>query len=116
MFNYLYQEFLPTFQSNPKAQDLVMAAYCLANGEMPHLVISSAPTHTTSSQLKSAHAASPWAKRIRQSFVSVILKIVAAFDTGISRPSVRANASNSCVQCGLRPSHGARTVQTFRQA
>ena len=38
VFNYLYHEFLPTFQSNPKAQDLVMAAYCLANGEMPHLV------------------------------------------------------------------------------
>ncbi|MDH7571347.1 MAG: hypothetical protein QHJ73_17350, partial [Armatimonadota bacterium] len=38
VFNYLYHEYLPTFQSNPHAGDTVMAAYCFANGEMPHLV------------------------------------------------------------------------------
>ncbi|MEI7806884.1 MAG: DUF6259 domain-containing protein [Verrucomicrobiota bacterium] len=38
VFGYLYHEFLPVFQSNPRGQDLVMAAYCLANGEMPHMV------------------------------------------------------------------------------
>lgn len=38
VFNYLYHEYLPTFQSNPRGDDLVMAAYCLANGQIPHLV------------------------------------------------------------------------------
>ena len=38
VFGYLYHEFLPVFQSNPHGQDLVMAAYCLASGEIPHLV------------------------------------------------------------------------------
>ncbi len=38
VFNYLYHEFLPTFQSNPHAGDTAMAAYCFANGQMPHLV------------------------------------------------------------------------------
>jgi hypothetical protein len=37
VFNYLYHEFLPTFQSNPRAGDQVMAAYCLVNGQIPHL-------------------------------------------------------------------------------
>lgn len=37
VFNYLYHEFLPTFQSNPRAGDLVKAAYCLVNGQIPHL-------------------------------------------------------------------------------
>ncbi len=37
VFNYLYHEFLPTFQSNPRPGDMVMAAYCLVNGQMPHL-------------------------------------------------------------------------------
>lgn len=37
VFNYLYHEFLPTFQSNPRAEDRVMAAYCAVNGQMPHL-------------------------------------------------------------------------------
>lgn len=41
VFNYLYHEFLPTFQSNPKDGDLVMTAYCLANGQIPHLKPSS---------------------------------------------------------------------------
>ncbi|MBI5683731.1 MAG: carbohydrate binding domain-containing protein [Verrucomicrobia bacterium] len=38
VFNYLYHEFLPTFQSNPRAGDTAMAAYCFANGQIPHLV------------------------------------------------------------------------------
>ena len=38
MFNYLYNEFLPTFQSNPRADDRVMAAYCLVNGQIPHMM------------------------------------------------------------------------------
>jgi hypothetical protein len=37
VFNYLYHEFLPTFQSNPKP-DRLMDAYCLVNGEIPHFV------------------------------------------------------------------------------
>ncbi len=38
VFNYLYHEFLPTFQSNPRADDLEMAAHCLVDGQIPHLV------------------------------------------------------------------------------
>jgi hypothetical protein len=38
VFNYLYHEFLPTFRSNPRAGDMVMAAYCLVNGQIPHMV------------------------------------------------------------------------------
>lgn len=38
VFNYLYHEFLPPFQSNPNGSDRVMNAYCLADGQMPHLV------------------------------------------------------------------------------
>ena len=38
VFNYLYHEFLPPFQSNPRADDLVSAAHCLVDGQMPHLV------------------------------------------------------------------------------
>jgi hypothetical protein len=41
VFNYLYHEFLPTFQSNPRAGDQVMAAYCLVNGQIPHMTPSS---------------------------------------------------------------------------
>lgn len=37
VFNYLYHEYLPTFQSNPVAGDLVMAAHCLVDGQIPHL-------------------------------------------------------------------------------
>jgi len=37
VFNYLYHEFLPTFQSNPREDDRVMAAYCLVNGQIPHM-------------------------------------------------------------------------------
>ena len=36
VFNYVYHDYLPTFQSNPRADDTVMTAYCFANGQMPH--------------------------------------------------------------------------------
>lgn len=38
VFNYLYHEYLPTFQSNPRAGDLRGQAYCLVNGQIPHFV------------------------------------------------------------------------------
>jgi len=38
VFNYLYHEFLPPFQSNERSGDLVMAAHCLVDGQIPHLV------------------------------------------------------------------------------
>lgn len=38
VFNYLYHEYLPTFQSNPRRGDRLMAAWCFANGQIPHLV------------------------------------------------------------------------------
>ncbi|MBM3474887.1 MAG: hypothetical protein FJX75_16620 [Armatimonadetes bacterium] len=38
VFNYVYHEYLPTFQSNPRAGDRRTQAYCLANGEIPHFV------------------------------------------------------------------------------
>jgi len=38
VFNYLYHEFLPPFQSNPRGNDRVMFAHCAADGQMPHLV------------------------------------------------------------------------------
>lgn len=38
VFNYLYHEFLPPFQSNPRADDLVAMAHCLVDGQIPHLV------------------------------------------------------------------------------
>ncbi len=38
VFNYLYHEYLPTFQSNPRAGDLRSQAYCLVNGQIPHLI------------------------------------------------------------------------------
>ncbi len=38
VFNYIYHEYLPPFQSNPQRGDRVMAAHCLADGQMPHLV------------------------------------------------------------------------------
>lgn len=38
VFNYLYHEFLPTFQSNPRADDAVMMAHCLVDGQIPHMV------------------------------------------------------------------------------
>ncbi len=41
VFNYIYHEFLPPFQSNPRGGDRVMNAHCLADGQMPHIVPSS---------------------------------------------------------------------------
>ena len=38
VFGYLYHEYLPAFQSNPRAGDRLLGAYCLANGQIPHLV------------------------------------------------------------------------------
>jgi len=38
VFNYLYHEYLQPFQSNPRANDRVMAAHCAADGQMPHIV------------------------------------------------------------------------------
>jgi hypothetical protein len=38
VFNYLYHEFLPPFQSNERADDLVIVAHCLVDGQIPHLV------------------------------------------------------------------------------
>lgn len=38
VFNYLYHEYLPTFQSNPQGGNRLQAAYCLVTGQMPHLV------------------------------------------------------------------------------
>lgn len=38
VFNYVYHEYLPTFQSNPAPGDTFMAAYCLVNGQIPHMV------------------------------------------------------------------------------
>ncbi len=38
VFNYLYHEFLPPFQSNPRRSDRVMTAHCAADGQMPHVV------------------------------------------------------------------------------
>jgi len=38
VFNYLYHEFLPPFQSNPRSNDRVMIAHCAADGQMPHIV------------------------------------------------------------------------------
>lgn len=38
VFNYLYHEYLPTFQSNPQAGDRLQAAWCLVTGQMPHLI------------------------------------------------------------------------------
>jgi hypothetical protein len=38
VFNYLYHEYLPPFQSNPRRSDRAMIAHCAADGQMPHLV------------------------------------------------------------------------------
>ena len=38
VFNYLYHEFLPLFQSNPPRSDRVFAAHCAADGQMPYVV------------------------------------------------------------------------------
>ncbi|MGQ9731119.1 MAG: DUF6259 domain-containing protein [Candidatus Zipacnadales bacterium] len=36
VFNYVYHEYLPTFQSNPRANNKLLQAYCLINGQIPH--------------------------------------------------------------------------------
>ncbi|MCD6352029.1 MAG: carbohydrate binding domain-containing protein, partial [Armatimonadetes bacterium] len=38
VFNYLYHEYLPTFQSNPRPGDNFLLAYCLVNGQIPHFI------------------------------------------------------------------------------
>lgn len=38
VFNYLYHEYLPVFQSNPQAGNRLLAAWCLADGQIPHLI------------------------------------------------------------------------------
>lgn len=38
VWNYLYHEFVPTFQSNPRRGDRWMQAHCAADGQMPFLV------------------------------------------------------------------------------
>lgn len=38
VFNYIYHEYLPTFQSNPQPGNRLQAAYCLVNGQIPHFV------------------------------------------------------------------------------
>lgn len=37
VFNYLYHDYLPTFQSNPTT-DPWLTAWCLVNGQIPHLI------------------------------------------------------------------------------
>jgi len=37
VFGYLYHEFVPCFQSVPRPDDRLMTAYCLVNGEIPHV-------------------------------------------------------------------------------
>lgn len=38
VFGYLYHEFVPCFQSNPRGSDRFMMAYCLVTGQVPHVV------------------------------------------------------------------------------
>ncbi|MCY2989979.1 MAG: DUF6259 domain-containing protein [Planctomycetota bacterium] len=38
VFGYLYHEFVPLFQSNPRAESREMTAHCIVTGQMPHLV------------------------------------------------------------------------------
>ncbi len=38
VFGYLYHEFLPVFQSNPRRDDLRGLAYCAVTGQIPHWV------------------------------------------------------------------------------
>ena len=38
IFGYLYHEFLPVFQSNPRAGSKLCLAYCLVTGQVPHVV------------------------------------------------------------------------------
>lgn len=45
VYGYVYHDFLPVFQSNPRSDDPVCQAYCLAAGQMPHLVPSTRVCH-----------------------------------------------------------------------
>ncbi len=38
VFGYLYHEYLPCFQSNPRAGDTYRYAHCLVTGQIPHIV------------------------------------------------------------------------------
>ena len=38
VFNYVYHEYLPTLQSNPRPGNRLMHAYCLVNGQIPHFI------------------------------------------------------------------------------
>lgn len=38
VFGYLYHEFVPIFQSNPRAEDRELTAHTIVTGQMPHLV------------------------------------------------------------------------------
>lgn len=38
VFNYIYHEYVPTFQSNPVGDNNLMTAYCLVTGQIPHMV------------------------------------------------------------------------------
>ena len=38
VFGYVYHEFVPLFQSNPRAGAREMTAHCIVTGQMPHLV------------------------------------------------------------------------------
>jgi hypothetical protein len=42
VFNYVYHEYLPTFQSNPQPGNRLQAAHCLVSGQIPHFVPSRA--------------------------------------------------------------------------
>lgn len=37
VFNYIYHEYLPCFQSNPRHGDIVWQAFCAADGQIPHI-------------------------------------------------------------------------------
>jgi hypothetical protein len=38
VYGYVYHDFLPVFQSNPRANDPVCQGYCLVTGQIPHFV------------------------------------------------------------------------------
>lgn len=47
VYGYVYHDFLPVFQSNPRGNDPVCQAYCLASGQIPHLVPSMRILHNS---------------------------------------------------------------------
>lgn len=38
VFGYLYHEYLPVFQSNPRRNDRLQTAHCLVTGQIPHMI------------------------------------------------------------------------------